>query len=124
MTDPAESYTPIDESKRFHAQARNVWIATAAVVFIWVGLIVIAPLLAGSSLSSPLYTFFSYICHQISERSLHIAGHQMAVCSRCFGVYFGLLFGGLVYPLWRQIDEIEPIPRVWLFASLIPIAID
>lgn len=127
MTDPAESYTSIDDSKRFSAQARFVWMVATAVVFIWVALIVVAPLLLSAGVagaSSPLYTFFSYICHQIPERSLHLAGHQLAVCSRCSGVYFGLLLGILVYPLWRPIDEIEPIPRIWLFLSLIPITID
>jgi uncharacterized membrane protein len=30
----------------------------------------------------------------------------------------------LVYPLWRPIDKIEPLPRFWLFLSLIPIGVD
>jgi uncharacterized membrane protein len=124
MTEPAANYIPLDVQKRFHVQAIRVWIITAGVVLIWLGLIVAAPLLASSNLSSSIYTFFSYICHQISERSLHIAGHQMAVCSRCFGVYVGLALGTLVYPLWRRVDEIDPIPRIWLFLSLIPITID
>jgi uncharacterized membrane protein len=127
MTEPAANYTPLDLQKRFHAQAIRVWTITAAVVLAWLGAIVAAPILSSSNLtsvSSPIYTFFSYICHQISERSLHLAGHQMAVCSRCFGVYFGLTAGVLIYPLWRSIDEIEPIPRFWLFLSLIPISVD
>jgi uncharacterized membrane protein len=39
-------------------------------------------------------------------------------------VYFGLLAGILAYPLWRAIDEVEPIPRFWLFLSLIPMVVD
>ena len=127
MSEPAENYIPLDLQKHFHVQAIRVWTITAAVVLVWMALIVAAPILASSNLtsvSSPIYTFFSYICHQISERSLHLAGHQMAVCSRCFGVYFGLTAGVLVYPFWRSIDEIEPIPRFWLFLSLIPISVD
>jgi uncharacterized membrane protein len=124
MTEPAANYIALDRHKHFHAQAIRVWIITAAVVTIWLTAIIAAPLLASSTLSSSIYTFFSYICHQISDRSLHIAGHQMAVCSRCFGVYFGLLAGLLVYPLWRPVDEIDPLPRFWLFVSLIPIAVD
>jgi uncharacterized membrane protein len=58
------------------------------------------------------------------ERSFHIAGHQFAVCSRCFGVYFGLVAGFLVYPLWRRVDNTEPPARFWLFLSLVPIGID
>lgn len=127
MTEPAANYISLDLQKRFRAQAVRVWIITAAVVLVWLSAIVAAPILFASnltSISSPIYTFFSYICHQISDRSIHIDGHQMAVCSRCFGVYFGLVAGILVYPLWRSIDEIEPIPRFWLFLSLIPISVD
>ena len=59
------------------------------------------------ALSSPIYHFFSFLCHQISDRSLHVEGEQFAVCSRCFGVYFGMLFGFAIYPLWRRIDDID-----------------
>ena len=58
------------------------------------------------------------------DRSFHIDGEKFGVCSRCFGVYFGLFFGFVIYPLWRRIDEIEPISRIWLFLSLIPIGVD
>jgi uncharacterized membrane protein len=122
MTEPATNYTPVDLQERFQTQARRVWLSTLAVVAIWMASIVAPTLLPG--ISAPIYTFFSYICHQMPERSLYLAGGQMAVCSRCFGVYFGLLVGVLVYPAWRSLDETEPIPRVWLFLSLIPITID
>lgn len=108
-------------------QALRVWIFGLAVVSIWALAILLAPLAkAGGliSVSSPLYTFFSYICHQIPERSFYIAGEQFGVCSRCFGVYFGMVLGFAIYPLWRPIDEIEPLRRFWLFLSLIPIGID
>ena len=127
MTEPAANYISIDLNKRFRAQAFRVWMIALTIVTIWVGFIVAAPLFLSSGIStaaSPIYAFFSYICHQMPERSLHLAGHQLAVCSRCFGVYLGLLVGILVYPLWRSVDEIEAIPRFWLFLSLIPIAVD
>ncbi|MGD9562694.1 MAG: DUF2085 domain-containing protein [Pyrinomonadaceae bacterium] len=97
-----------------------------AIVLAWVLAIVLAPVARGFGwgIASPLYEFFSYICHQLPERSLYLLHHQLAVCSRCFGVYFGLLAGLIVYPLWRRMDDIEPLPRIWLFASLVPIGID
>ena len=122
MTETAANYTPIDLQKRYRQQAIGVWIWTLGFVLFWVGLIVAAPLV--SNISSPIYTFFSYVCHQIPERTLHISGHPMAVCSRCFGVYFGLLAGIVLYPFWRALDETEAVPRFWLFLSLIPITID
>jgi uncharacterized membrane protein len=127
MTEPAVMYTPLDLQEQFRRQAVKVWLITSAVVLLWIAAIVAAPLLLLNGItaaSSPIYSFFSYICHQIPERSLHLAGHQMAVCSRCFGVYVGLLAGILIYPLWRSIDEVDPIPRIWLFLSLVPISID
>ncbi len=108
-------------------QAYRVWFIGLTVVFIWASLIVAAPLAKAygmASFSTPLYHFFHYICHQIPERSFHVAGEQFGVCSRCFGVYFGLFFGFAIYPLWRNIADIEPLPRFWLFLSLIPIGID
>ena len=127
MTEPASNYTTLDLQQRFRSQATWVWVTASVVVVAWITAIVVAPLFlsnGSASASSPIFAFFSYICHQIPERSLSLAGHPMAVCSRCFGVYIGLLGGILVYPLWRRVDEIEPIPRFWLFLSLIPIAVD
>jgi uncharacterized membrane protein len=126
MTEPAESYLPIDITRHFRAQAFRVWGVTVAIVAAWVFAVVFAPIARDLDLgiASRIYSFFSYICHQLPERSLHYDGHPLAVCSRCFGVYFGLLAGLIVYPLWRRIDEIEPLPRIWLFLSLIPIGID
>lgn len=127
MAQAAENYIPQDLARLFRRQAFRVWAVGLAVVFVWVLLIVGAPVLKTSgyqSISTPIYGFFSYICHQIPERSFHVEGEQFAVCSRCFGVYLGLVLGFLVYPLWRSIDEIEPLPRFWLFLSLIPIGVD
>ncbi len=127
MGPPIDSYIPVTVTARFRRQAGKVWVIGLAVVTVWVALILTAPVakLNGfAAVSSPLYHFFNYICHQQSERSFHIAGEQFGVCARCFGVYFGLLLGFLVYPFWRAIDNIEPLPRFWLFLSLIPITID
>lgn len=126
MTEPAESYIPVDLALRFRSQAFRAWGVTLAIVFVWVFAIVLAPVASelGWAVAGTLYTFFSYICHQIGERSFHLDGHPLAVCSRCFGVYFGLFAGLVAYPLWRKIDDVEPLPRIWLFLSLVPIGID
>jgi uncharacterized membrane protein len=120
-------YIPIDLQPVFRSQAIKVWLIGCAVTLFWVLLILVPPIAKANGLSqvsSPLYSFFSYLCHQMPDRSFHIDGEKFGVCSRCFGVYFGLLSGFLIYPLWRRIDETEPISRVWLFLSLVPITID
>ncbi|MBK8466298.1 MAG: DUF2085 domain-containing protein [Chloracidobacterium sp.] len=127
MPEPASNYVSLDIAKLMRKQAFRVWTIGLVVVFAWVLLIGGLPVAKANgfvTISSPLYYFFSFICHQIPKRSLHIAGEQFAVCSRCFGVYFGLLFGFAVYPLWRNIDDIEPLAKFWLFVSLIPMTLD
>lgn len=127
MPEPIENYVPQSVAKYYGQQARVVWLFGTAVVAIWVLLIVLPPVARfgdWNALSDPLYRFFSYICHQQPARSFHLLGHQFGVCSRCFGVYFGLLIGFAAYPLWRNIAEADPPPRFWLFLSLIPISID
>ncbi len=108
-------------------RAFKVWAIGFAIVVFWVLLIVFPPIAKASGVeqySQIIYRFFSVLCHQMPERSFQIFDNQFAVCSRCFGVYFGLVFGFLVYPLFRKLEEIEPFPRFWLFLSLIPIGID
>jgi len=127
VTEKVEQYVPINLHPELRSRAFRVWLVGCVITLAWVSLIVIAPIAKASGLtviSTPLYTFYSYICHRIPSRSFHIEGEQFGVCSRCFGVYFGLLLGYVIYPLWRAIDETEPIPRIWLFLSLIPIGVD
>lgn len=125
MAEAAEKYNPIPLRTALHSQAVRVWTIALCLVLIWLAVIVAPPFLISNGISaSPIYKFFGYICHQIPERSFHVLGHQFAVCSRCFGVYFGLFAGVLTYPLWRPIDSVEPLPRFWLVLSMLPISID
>ncbi len=127
MNQPIENYVPQDFTERFRRQAWKVWTISLLVVFAWTFVILLAPIARANgfeNISAPIYAFFSVICHQIDSRSFHIENHQFAVCSRCFGVYFGLFFGFLIYPFLRKVDEIEPLPRFWLFLAMIPIGID
>lgn len=124
MTEPAENYVSVERQSALRAQAFRVWTVTLVIVGVWLSLIVLPALTFGSAFSSNLYYFFSHVCHQMSERSFHIGEHQLAVCSRCFGVYFGLLAGLIAYPFWRSVEDVEPLPRIWLFASMVPIGID
>jgi uncharacterized membrane protein len=59
---------------------------------IWVALLVVAPYLPGYA-GAVLYGTGSLICHQISERSFHVAGFQLPVCARCLGLYAGAWLG-------------------------------
>jgi uncharacterized membrane protein len=103
------------------------WGATAFVAAFWLGLIIGAPLLKANGLAAAanwIYAPFSYLCHQISERSFHLSGEQLAVCARCFGVYAGLGIGILTYPLLLSVHSGEAPPRFILFLAPIPTTID
>lgn len=127
MPETIENYSPQYLLGPLRRQAWRVWAASGLVAFVWLALILAPPLLAALGLASAgnsIFSFFGYICHQMPDRSFHIDGSQVAVCSRCFGVYFGLIAGVLAYPLWRWVEDIEPLSRIWLFAAMVPIGVD
>jgi len=122
-----ENYTSQFAVEKMRRQALKVWSGFALLAAAWVFLIVLAPFAEANNLTSvsnSVYKFFSFICHQIPTRSIHFHEHVLAVCSRCFGVYFGLLLGFVIYPFLRRIEEAEPLPRFWLFLAMFPMAVD
>lgn len=123
MPETIDSYVPQRLGAFYRRQAYKVWIAGATVALLWI-LLILLPTVIQGPIADTLYRFFSYICHQQPERSFHFLGHQFGVCSRCFGVYFGLFVGLGAYPVWRDLTDVEPPARFWLFLSLIPIGID
>jgi uncharacterized membrane protein len=127
MPEPIENYVPQAFIKQQKRQAFFAWGLVFSIALIWIGLIVFAPLAKAGDLtgfSNSLYTFFGYVCHQIPERSFHIHEFPFAVCTRCFGFYFGFLSGLGVYPFFRALDNTEPFPRFWLFLAIVPMGID
>jgi uncharacterized membrane protein len=71
-------------------------LAIAFLVLAWVALLLAAPSAAfGVPASGLVYACSSFICHQRPERSFHLAGAQLPVCARCFGLYFGAAIGVL-----------------------------
>ena len=62
------------------------WLAAASSG--WTALIVTAPLVPMPA-ALVAYVLGGMVCHQLPERSFHMAGHQLAVCARCTGIYTG-----------------------------------
>jgi uncharacterized membrane protein len=116
-----------EESARRVRAARVAWAAVAGLAALLVGLIVAAPLLRASGaleLAEGIYRGFGAVCHQAGERSFHAAGHPLAVCARCFGLYFGALAGVAVYPLARPLAGRETPRRAWLILAAVPTCVD
>ncbi|MGI8469372.1 MAG: DUF2085 domain-containing protein [Pyrinomonadaceae bacterium] len=127
MSQPIINYTPQIVIARQKRWAFLAWSGLILLALAWILLIVSAPVARAENLtafSSPVYKFFSYLCHQMPERSFYFDGNPLAVCARCFGFYAGFFLGIIVYPLFRTLYYTEPLPRVWLFAAMIPMGVD
>ena len=116
-----------DQSTRASRKAIAVWSGTCAIALAILGLIVAAPIAQAyghPAIASSIYKTFSYLCHQIPERSFHLAGHQFGVCSRCTGLYAGFAVAALVYPLARSLQRTDTPSRLWLMLATLPLVID
>ncbi len=70
---PAESPAPLASE----TYATVTWAITATIALALVAMIVGAPLAqanAHPAFASAIYKVFSFVCHQIPERSFHLAG--------------------------------------------------
>lgn len=108
-------------------RAIAVWLFVSATALVVVSLIVAAPFAQSHGypeFASPVYKAFSFVCHQIPERSFHLSGHQFGVCSRCTGLYTGFAVAALIYPLARSLRRTGTWSRVWLILAALPLAID
>jgi len=104
-----------------------VWGIVVAGALAFVALIYAAPLaLAGGHefFARVVYNGFHVACHQMPERSFHLAGHPLAVCARCFGVYAGFASAAFVYPLVRRVERDDTPARVWLILAALPLGLD
>lgn len=85
------------------------------------------PALAGGGLGEAVRRAFSALCHQIPERSPHLAGSPVALCHRCSGVLAGLVLGIAVAPaLARGLRQriARGAQAGWLVAAALPTAVD
>ena len=104
----------------------TAWLIVLTAALAVVSLIIAAPLLAAAhnGWSIAIYYAFGFLCHQLPERSYFIAGHKLAVCSRCSGIYLGATLTLLIYPLLRSLRSVDPPARKWLFAAAVPVFVD
>ena len=115
------------ESARRWRRALGAWAAAAGLAAGLWALIVGAPLLKAGGLEAAaeaVYGSFALLCHQVDERSFHLAGFKLAVCARCFGLYVGVLLGALLDPLARPLARRDLPARGWLIAAAVPTSVD
>ena len=63
-------------------------LAVALASVLWLLLLLVTPL-SPAPLAALIYAAGSVVCHQIPERSFHLAAFQLPVCARCLGIYAG-----------------------------------
>jgi uncharacterized membrane protein len=103
------------------------WALLSIATLIFVSIIPIAPIAAASNhpqIAGITYQLFHFLCHQLPDRSFFIAGHPLAVCARCAGIYLGFLLLLLVYPLVRSLRETSLPHRRWLLMAAAPLIVD
>src|SRR4051794_17031098 len=90
----------------------------------WLALLVAAPVLPVPA-AGVLYLAGSFICHQLPDRSFHLAGVQLPVCARCIGIYAGLFACLCVQACglpWTRPGSLERL-RMVVTAGMIPTAL-
>ena len=103
------------------------WAIVAGVALMFLSLIFVAPLASATNhqtIAQGIYRPFASLCHQMPERSFFIAGHKLAVCARCTGLYVGFALITLLYPFIRPVHVISAPERKWLLMSAMPMAVD
>ena len=107
--------------------ASAVWAVSVSIAIAILAAIIGAPLIQSSghpAFAFKIYRAFSFVCHQIPDRSFHLYGNQFAVCSRCTGIYAGIGLATLAYPLTRSLKRTDTPRLIWLFLAAAPLAID
>jgi uncharacterized membrane protein len=86
---------------------------------LWVAALVAIPVLNQTGATTGfIYGIGSVICHQRPERSFSIAGHQLAVCARCFGLYASGAVAALL--AWAGIGRTPRRSRETLLIAAVP----
>jgi uncharacterized membrane protein len=92
-----------------------------------IAMVVAAPVAAAShheKIAATIYRAFAVLCHQLPERSFFLAGHKLAICARCSGLYAGFALMFLIYPFIRSLRTVSAPAIKWLAIAVLPLAID
>lgn len=119
--------TDTGKNKSDQRAAMIVYVALLLVSIGWLAVIFAAPIMMANGhqmISLVIYQSLSAVCHQIPERSFHLEGLPLGVCSRCTGIYAGFIFGLMIYPLARKLTDDRMPPRLWMMLAALPSLVD
>ena len=102
----------------------NLAVGLTCAAVAWLTLVLSAPLALSRShlptLTLAVYRAGSLVCHQRAERSFHLAGVQLPVCARCFGLYLSGAVGLSLAWLGRRSFSARAA-RILLAVAAVPI---
>ena len=78
--------------------------ALALTALAWLALLIVTPL-SPSPIATLMYAAGGIICHQLPERSFHLAGFQLPVCARCLGIYAGAAAAASIHVLGVSVAD-------------------
>lgn len=105
---------------------RTLAAALTIAAIAWLATILAAPYAIRAHSAAPVtsaavaYRCASFICHQRPERSFHLAGIQLPVCARCFGLYLSGAIGAVAG--WAGARRLRDA-RTLLVVTAIPTAL-
>lgn len=92
----------------------------------WLMLVLTAPVALSRerlpALTTAVYQAGALVCHQRPERSFHLAGMQLPVCARCFGLYVAGAAGLILTSRHRHAVSVRAA-RTLLLLAAIPIGV-
>ncbi len=100
-----------------------VWCAMGGALAVLAGTLVPPLLESAGGAPSWIRLVYAAVCHQVSERSLHVAGAALAVCARCTGLYLGGVLGlgvAAAFVVGRE----RRVRHGWLGLLVLPTAAD
>ncbi len=84
---------------------------------------ILAPILARLGWYWPakiIYFIYSFFCHQLHWRSMHVCDHQYGWCARCTGLWFNVLLTGILVKFFK----VKTVKWYWIAILLVPMALD
>ena len=100
------------------------WSLALALSTLLVALATLPPFV-GDGFREALMQGFSSVCHQLPSRSPAVEGTPLAVCHRCYGIYWGLPLAAFLFLVLGRWDPLlNRYAGLVLLAALIPTTVD
>lgn len=100
------------------------WALAMSMGVVLVGMATLPPFVEPAAREA-LMQAFAPVCHQLPARSPEVGGVPLAVCHRCYGIYWGLPLAALAFLLLARWDGVMGRRAPWLLAlAAVPAGVD